>query len=249
MSIKDKLIKVIPDSLFAFLWNQFKYPDTNVFIRKSVVNDKLWTIFGDLFYLDSPTAKFTSVGMKQFGDKFCKYFDIESHDCCLDVGACIGDTTVPMLIKTDNIVYSVEPDDTNFKFLLRNTEKYKNCIQINKGVWSSNAIMDLNQHGTPTGHSLIKSELAEYSSTQLTEVVNLDTLLKWVTVDFAKIDVQWAEEEVLKGAFKFMETCSKLCVECHGHGTKHSTKDRVQFIVSQFYPNIEYENGVLYAWK
>jgi len=54
---------------------------------------------GDLELL-SPTPKFLSVKLREFEDRMERFFKIEKGDVVLDVGACIGDTTVLNLTKT-----------------------------------------------------------------------------------------------------------------------------------------------------
>jgi FkbM family methyltransferase len=252
MSLKSTVIEKCPDTLFAIAWHLFKEKKTGIKIGFGYFGVK-WLISDINMTIGSPTAKFTSFGLKQFEDKFEKYFKIDKGDICLDVGACIGDTTVPMIFKTESegIVYAVEPNRLNFEYLLANTHAIKYCIQIQKAIWKSKGQLTFHEHSSPTGHSLIPLSLRKKES--IVECDTLDNLFKGIVFDFAKIDVQSAELEVLQGANRFLETTRKLVIECH-HDYKdelHDTSEQVGKILKLYYTNMAYskEYNLWYAWK
>lgn len=251
MSLKSRLIEYCPDSLFAVAWNLVK-KDTGIKIKIGSFGSK-WEIQDVNMTIASPTAKFTSIGIEQFEDKFEKYFKIVKGDICLDVGACIGDTTIPMIFKTgsDGFVFAVEPNSLNYKYLLCNTGAVKNCQQIKKAVWKEKSHLIFHEHSSPTGHSLIPLSLRKKET--IIETDTLDNLFKGIVFDFAKIDVQSAEVEVLQGATEFLKTTRKLVVECH-HDYKDELKDThiaVSDTLFDNYKNVRYEPkyNLCYAWR
>ncbi|MEM3448731.1 MAG: hypothetical protein QXQ64_05175 [Candidatus Bathyarchaeia archaeon] len=70
----------------------------------------------------SPTPKFLGFGFKQFTNKFERFFKIEKGETVADIGACIGDTTLPMCVKAgaDVKIFAVEPHPVNVSYLKLN---------------------------------------------------------------------------------------------------------------------------------
>ena len=246
--IKNLAIKYMPDIVFAQVYSRIN--NRNIKIER---DHNGWRIIGDKYTVISPTAKFTAVSMAEFEDKFEKYFKIKKGDKCLDVGACIGDTTLPMCIKTGifGIVYAVEPNKVNFKYLTINTEYRESTKLLEMAVWKEKGELILHEHNTPTGHSLISWSLRKKETIVKTDT--LDNLFKNEIIDFAKIDVQHAEIEVLGSADKFLKSTRKLIVECHHDYKKelHDTSKEVESILSGYYSNLEYSDkyNLFYAWR
>jgi len=210
-----------------------------------------WLIEKDGVKLFSPTPKFLGFGLAEFESKCERYFKIEPNDVCVDVGACIGDTTIPMLMKaTSGVVFAVEPDPTNLKYLKRNLSGYCRAKIIPKAVWNRQSTIQFHTHNTPTGHSILEDE--ERKGSVEVEADTLDNLFRGVPVSFAKIDVQGAEAQTLEGATEFMERTRKLIVETHcRYDMEKRTWPQVLPLVQKQYPHVKYEqdNGCVYAWK
>jgi FkbM family methyltransferase len=240
--------KYSSDWFFAFIWNIAK-KKSGVKIHK--IGHYMWSIDNG-YSLLSPTAKYTSVGLKPFSDKFEKYFKINSGDVCLDVGSCIGDTTLPMLIKTGDSghVYAVEPDKLNIEYLELNTIKYHNFTLIPKAIWADDKGKELFMYDTLSGHSLL-SKYNKKGSVKI-QTDTLDKLFNGIKIDFAKIDIQGAEIDVLSMSDMFLCNVNKLVVECHYNtGLKENTKDDVITILKKHYKFVYYagEYNTVYAWR
>lgn len=69
--------------------------------------------------------------------------------------------------------------------------------------------------------------------------------------DFAKIDVQNAEVQVLEGADRFLKTTRKLIIETHSRTNEQlRTYPRVLEILKQYgYETIMDNNGAIHAWR
>jgi len=90
--------------------------------EKMKIKCNSWLIQKGGITLVSPTPKFLGFGLRDFEMRFERFFKIEPSETALDVGACIGDTTVPMPIKTGftGKVIAVEPHPLNIKYLKLN---------------------------------------------------------------------------------------------------------------------------------
>lgn len=238
---KAWLIKNCPNSMFPYVYS--------IFHPGKFKAEKIWLLKKDGVLLLSPTSKFVSFGLKSFQDKFERYFAIEPDDVAVDVGACIGDTTVPMAMKAKQVI-AVEPDQRNLLFLWLNTQYLGNVKIIPKAASNSTGKTSFFLHSSTTGHSLIPHK--ERRTTVTVPCDTLDNMFQNQKIDFAKIDVQGAEAQVLEGGDNFLKTVSKLIVETHGRYTKEKTYPEVMAILDKYTWKDKWfcmDNGLVYAWR
>lgn len=251
--MKEWFIKKCPNWLFPTVSNAYyavsKGSDEQVKITKV---DDGWLVQKDSLRLLSPTPKFLGFGMREFENKCERFFKIEEGDTVLDVGACIGDTTVPMVMKTGATgkVIAVEAYPPNIPYLERNLSGFSNVEIIHKALWNQKGTITFHVSDTPTGHSIMedagrKRQIEVPSDT-------LDSLFGDRAFDFAKIDVQGAEAEVLEGGDRFLQTTRKLVVETHWrYDVEKKTFPRVLEILGKYDIEVHFveDNGVVYAWR
>jgi len=252
MKVKDMLIPRIPDRLFQHLSNAYY----GIRFRKEKVNIKPcgnhWLIKKGSISLFSPTPKFIGLpSLKSFSNRFEKFFQIKPGDICLDVGACIGDTTVPMAIKTGRkgTIIAVEPEPLNILFLYKNLLNLNNpptCIIVVKAAWNAKTTIQFNIHSTPTGHSLID----KFKDSIKVEADTLDNILKGeAQIDFAKIDVQGAELQLLEGAEEMLLKTRNIVVETHYFGEK-ALYPKVAHILKQRGFNVRVTGDrIVHGWR
>jgi FkbM family methyltransferase len=221
--------------------------------EKLRIRSNSWLIQKGGITLVSPTPKFLGFGLKVFETKFERFFKIEKSETVLDVGACIGDTTVPMAIKTGSTgkIIAVEPHPLNIKYLKLNLANFNNVEIIGIALWNEKGTVRFNVHDSPTGHSILEDkERDNYIEVQSD---TLDNLFSDKKIDFAKIDVQGAEVQVLEGGNKFLETVRKLVVETHDRfNTAKRTYPKVIEILKKYdFKEVRFVlgNGVVYAWR
>jgi FkbM family methyltransferase len=210
-----------------------------------------WLIQRQEMTLLSPTPKFVYFSFKGFEDKFERFFKIERGETVLDVGACIGDTTFPMAVKVgvDGFVIAVEPHPINIECLKLNLASFRNVEVVEKAVWNTTGVIRFNVSKTPSGHSILEHPERD----RYTEVScdTLDNIVGDRKIDFAKIDVQGAEVQVLEGGARFLRTTRKLVVEAHD---QYNVKRRTFPIVIKILKESGYETRltmgyIVHAWK
>lgn len=249
--MKEWFIKKCPNWLFPSVSN-FYYSLSSKEKAKIKKSENGWLIQKGGLELLSPTPKFIGFGLKDFENKCERFFKIEKGDTVLDVGACIGDTTVPMAIKTGSTgkVIAVEAYPLNIPYLEHNLSGFNNVEIIRKALWDKKGTVTFHLHDTPTGHSIMedverKRQIEVPSDT-------LDNLFGDRKIDFAKIDVQGAEAQVLEGGNRFLQTTRKLAVETHGrYDIEKRTYPRVLEILGKYDLEVNFaeDNGVVYAWR
>ncbi len=156
--VKEKLISTIPDCLFTPMVNTYYALWSNKGRLRISRENGWWLLSRERVKLFSPTPKFLAFGFKHFEAKFERFFKVERGETVLDVGACIGDTTVPMLSKvgTEGYVIAVEPCPVNVEYLKLNTSQFGNIELVPKAAWNKTGTITLNIHSSPTGHTLVE---------------------------------------------------------------------------------------------
>lgn len=250
MEMKEELIQKCPNMLFPKLANAYYLVKAKekVKIRKA---SNGWLIQKDGLELLSPTPKFLGFGMTTFKHTFERFFKIERGDTAVDIGACIGDTTLPMLLKVGTFgkVIAVEPDPLNVNYLKLNLAGYDNLEIIQKALWNERTTLKFHMHNTPTGHSIIASP--ERERTIDVQADTFDNVLGSERIDFAKIDVQGAEAQVLQGGEHCLKKIRKLIVETHCKFSVNRTYPKVLKILRNYDFEIRFtmDNSVVYAWR
>jgi FkbM family methyltransferase len=189
-NMKQKLSELMPDDMFALYAN----------ISHKAAIRKCYLIEKDDLLLLSPKAN--QIHPADFTARFEPFFKIEPTDTVVDVGACIGDTTINMAKRAKRgIIIGIEPHPENVMFLAMNLASYKNTIIIPKAAYGTKGQMQLKLHTAITGHSLEDAPGCTHGDITV-ETDTLNNMLAPYKVDFLKIDVQGSELEVLKGADK-----------------------------------------------
>jgi len=250
-SLKSVFIKKCPSWLFASISNTYYALSSKEKVKIKKVEDR-WLIHKDEIELLSPTPKFLGFGSKEFENKCERFFKIEKGDTVLDVGACIGDTTVTMAIKAGRTgkVIAVEPHPLNIEYLRLNLADFDNVEIISKAIWNEKGIVKFNVHSTPTGHSILEDKERDRHIEVPSDT--LDNLFADRRIDFAKIDVQGAEAQVLEGGDRFLETTRKLVIETHARfNIDKRTYPKVLEILNKYDYEVRFaeDNGVVYAWR
>lgn len=135
----------------------------------------------------------------------------------LDIGSNIGEFTilVGLKLKDKGRVISIEAHPTNFRILKKNIKinKMKNVIPLNLACSNSNEELILYTGSGPTTHSLLPpnpnnqlplvcEDGIKVKSRKLDDIIKN---LKIDKVDLIKIDVEGAEEDVIKGGIELLK--------------------------------------------
>lgn len=112
-----------------------------------------------------------------------KYFEVENGDIVVDIGASVGPFTYSILNKKPKHVFCLEPSESEFSVLVKNTLGYP-VTQINKGISDKNTIVD---------SELIFGGEKNMESITFEKFIKLYNLKK---IDFMKIDCEGGEYHV-----------------------------------------------------
>ena len=111
-----------------------------------------------------------------------RFFEVEPGDIVLDIGASIGIFTYTILHKEPKHVYCVEPSESEFKTLIKNTIGYP-VTPILKGISTENYLVDLGNDSLFGG----ENEMEGITFQRLLSVYDMER------IDFLKTDCEGGE--------------------------------------------------------
>ncbi len=246
--VKEFISKIateyLTDRIFATLYTTFWSRDTR--IEKQ---GEGWMIRRGGLELLSPTPKCLFMRISEWEERFERFFKIEQGETAVDVGACYGDTTVPMVMKVGSTgkVIAVEPSPINAQFLRLNLQRFNNCEVIEKAMWNERGSVSFWLHAAPTGGSIEKG----YGRNKevIVSADTIDNVLAGTKIDFLKIDVQGCEIQVIEGASETLSRVPKCIVETHYRTSSARTYPKVMEMLEKFgyQLNFTIDNGLVYA--
>jgi FkbM family methyltransferase len=129
-------------------------------------------------------------------------YQLKKGDIVIDAGAFPGEYALYAAKKIGDKgkVICFEPDPFNYKALCRITEKSKNIVVINKGLWSRERFLNISGEN--------QSATIDSKGSSQIEVTALDNELEKLGirgVNFIKMDIEGAEIEAIDGMFKTLQ--------------------------------------------
>ena len=177
-----------------FIIQRFKYPlEIEVFIT---------------FYI---------FGLKQYNIK--NIFEVKNDAVVFDIGAFKGDTAYFFSKKCSNKarIYAFEPDENNYKILLKIKDKYKLNNVIASNILFSNSETEINFLSMDLNRPAVKMK-----STTIDKFVEENNIEK---IDYIKMDVEGAERNILEGSIKTIKKFKPFLAIAIYHGGKLFMED------------------------
>lgn len=147
-------------------------------------------------------------------DKSCVYSDILKLSCnetIVDLGAYDGDTIKEFTTFTnDNYrhIYALEPDEKNYKKLVKNTGELKNITTYNMGAWNKKDTLFFAKKAG-------RNSKFSYEGVPV-KVTDIDSLID-DEVSMIKMDIEGSEMNALKGAENIIKKYAPKLYVCAYH--------------------------------
>jgi FkbM family methyltransferase len=138
----------------------------------------------------------------------------------IDAGANIGLAAVFFANKfPDAMVYALEPEESNFKMLEKNTAAYPQIRPLKTALWNENKQINLvDPSGGHWGFVTRDDGSKPHERLSLVEATTLNALMEKLNVeriDILKIDIEGAEKEVFENSAKWIGKVQIIMVELH----------------------------------
>ena len=193
--------------------------------RYSIVNIFYWIFKRILFIIQrfkypleiEVFITFYIFGLKQYNIK--NIFEVKNDAVVFDIGAFKGDTAYFFSKKCSNKarIYAFEPDENNYKVLLKIKDKYKLNNVIASNILFSNSETEINFLSMYLNRPAVKMK-----STTIDKFVEENNIEK---IDYIKMDVEGAEKNILEGAIKTIRKFKPSLAIAIYHGGKLFMED------------------------
>jgi FkbM family methyltransferase len=141
-------------------------------------------------------------------------------ECIIDAGANVGYSSVLFANLWRNArIIAVEPEEENFKMLLKNTRLYPNIECVQAAIWSKNAILKLKNENALAFSYQYGSENSIERSEPNVQAFTVKEICKKFSIDrlnLLKIDIEGGEFEILKNAESdWHQDADTIAIELH----------------------------------
>lgn len=115
----------------------------------------------------------------------------------IDGGGNIGLAAVVFANKFPNAhILTIEPEEDNYKMILKNTEKYKNITPIQAGIWHKSTFLNIT--GSELGEwAFVVEETVLPTKTSIRGISRSTLISKynWNSIDLLKLDIEGSEKK------------------------------------------------------
>lgn len=145
----------------------------------------------------------------------------------IDAGANVGFTAIYFANKFPQArIIAIEPEESNFKLLQKNTEAYPNVRCIKAGLWNSNAKLRITnlEKNSKWGFQV---EEVDDDGPDTCQAISINDLLaeeKKKEIDIAKIDIEGSEKELFNKNTQWLSKTNLIVIEFHDRMKPGSSK-------------------------
>ena len=231
--LKDNISKKFFKKAIIYRYMLAFYPEAfgniknsmHLVFKYSIVNIFYWIFKRILFIIQrfkypleiEVFITFYIFGLKQYNIK--NIFEVKNDAVVFDIGAFKGDTAYFFSKKCSNKarIYAFEPDENNYKVLLKIKDKYKLNNVIASNILFSNSETEINFLSMDLNRPDVKMK-----STTIDKFVEENNIEK---IDYIKMDVEGAEKNILEGSIKTIKKFKPSLAIAIYHGGKLFMED------------------------
>jgi len=167
--------------------------DTTIYLRKGTSDEE---VYQQIFVKEDYKKQFHAI------------------QTIIDAGANIGLSSLYLAQKyPEATIYAIEPDENDFRVLIKNTRRYNNIVPIFGALWNKDCEISLIDGGNGDWSFITdptkKGDIPAYTVTSIMKSHNI------TSIDLFKIDIEGAEIEVFNSSEEWIDKVSNIIVELH----------------------------------
>lgn len=138
----------------------------------------------------------------------------------IDAGANIGTSAIFFSRRYPAAkIIAIEPEQSNFELLVKNTSSIKNITRINAALWGVPARKEIKNRFTGQwGYTVSNTEEQSELTGQEIDCITMDMLMEDYgikNIDFVKMDIEGGEKNVFEHSSTWIDNVKVLTVELH----------------------------------
>ncbi len=213
------------NSFFKLLWNTKKFKRRQAATSVIVCNDVEETY--NLKFKEKPFKVF----LRTFSGDIAIFYEIfwnsvyqlpdecyKNTNTIVDLGANIGMATLYFRHQCpDAFIYSVEPEESNFKLLLKNLKSgilKQNIIPLQAAIDSEDGEASIQINGLLYNSSITAAN-KNYATIKTISMQTLCNRFNIERIDILKIDIEGTEKRLFEGDIDWLEKVKYLLIEFH----------------------------------
>ncbi len=171
----------------------------------------------------------------------------------IDCGANIGLSVVYFKNRyPDSTIIALEPEDSNFELLKKNTEAYTNIFTLQEGLWNHECSLEIMEGPDKKPWSFYLVPTTTEKDKNIVRATGINELMfkyNLKGIDLLKIDIEGAEKELFERNYEdWLPKVKVIVIELHDRFKPLSSKNFLHAI-SRFDFNIELKGENIIAFN
>ncbi|WP_303317392.1 FkbM family methyltransferase [Flavivirga abyssicola] len=135
----------------------------------------------------------------------------------IDCGANIGLSSVFFKNKfPDAKIIAIEPEQSNFELLEKNTKNYNNVFCINSGIWNKSTNLKIKSNSANWDFTVEEVDYKNEDTIPAISIKNIMDDYDIKQIDILKIDIEGSEKELFEEDYEYwMQRTKVLIIELH----------------------------------
>jgi FkbM family methyltransferase len=179
-----------------------------------------FTINEDYFYSSGPGWAYSYPYLqKQFYDSLGNMYRPKPGDCVVDVGAGVGEELMVFsrLVGDRGKVFSIEAHPQTFKSLMLNNQKngFANTVLLNVAVADTPGHIFIEGEENDLGNKVSRQSVRGATRVEAITIEQLVDMHKIDRINFMKVNIEGAEQLLIKGIGKAISKIDNMAISCH----------------------------------